>query len=58
MLAIGAVLLLPALCCGLPLLIAGGALAGIGSVLGSPWVIGAGVALVAGVVGWRIRRRR
>lgn len=56
-LAIGALALLPALCCGLPLLIAGGVLAGIGSVLGSPWGIGVGVALVAGVVGWRIRRR-
>ncbi|HEX5403773.1 MAG TPA: hypothetical protein VFX16_15910 [Pseudonocardiaceae bacterium] len=55
-LAIGALLLLPALCCGLPLLIAGGALAGIGSMLGSPWVIGFGVTLVAGVAGWLIRR--
>jgi hypothetical protein len=56
-LAAGALLLLPALCCGLPLLIAGGALAGIGGVVGNPWVIGAAVALVVGVVAWRIRRR-
>jgi hypothetical protein len=56
-LATGAVLLLPALCCGLPLLIAGGALAGLGSVLGSPWLIGAAVALLAGVLVWRVRRR-
>ena len=56
-LAAGAFLLLPALCCGLPLLIAGGALAGLGSVLGNPWVIGAAVALLVGVVVWRVRRR-
>lgn len=56
-LATGALLLLPALCCGMPLLIAGGALAGLGSVLSNPWVIGAAVALlIAGVV-WRTRHR-
>lgn len=33
-LATGAVLVVSALCCGLPLLIAGGALAGLGTVLG------------------------
>jgi hypothetical protein len=55
-LAAGAFLLLPALCCGLPLLIAGGVLAGIGSVLGNPWVLGAVVALLVAVVVWRIRR--
>jgi hypothetical protein len=55
-LAAGAFLLLPALCCGLPLLIAGGALAGIGSVLGTPWVIGAAVALLVSLVVWRVRR--
>ncbi|NUP25308.1 MAG: hypothetical protein HOQ44_01200 [Nocardia sp.] len=55
-LAIGALLLVPALCCGLPLLIAGGLLAGLGSVLGNPWVIGAAVALVVAVVVWRVRR--
>lgn len=56
-LATGALLLLPALCCGLPLLIAGGALAELGSVLGNPWVIGAAVALLVAAVAWRIRRR-
>ncbi|MEU0469990.1 hypothetical protein ABZ215_38845 [Amycolatopsis sp. NPDC006131] len=56
-LATGAFLLLPALCCGLPLLIAGGALAGLGSVLGNPWVIGAAIALLVAVVVCRIRRR-
>jgi hypothetical protein len=45
-LATGAVLLLSVLCCGLPLLIAGGALAGLGSALGNLWVIGAGGALL------------
>lgn len=56
-LATGTLVLLPALCCGLPLLIAAGALAGLGSALGNPWVIAAAVALVAGVVVWRVRRR-
>jgi hypothetical protein len=55
-LATGAVLLLSVLCCGLPLLIAGGALAGLGSALGNPWVIGAGVALLLGVLTWRLRQ--
>ncbi|SFB62788.1 hypothetical protein SAMN05216266_13163 [Amycolatopsis marina] len=54
--ATGAVVLLSVLCCGLPLLIAGGALAGLGSALGNPWVIGAGVALLVGVLVWRLRR--
>lgn len=49
-------ILVPVLCCGLPVLIAAGALAGVGSVLGNPWLIGAAVALLAGVVAWRIRR--
>lgn len=53
----GALLLLPVLCCGLPLLIAGGALAGLGTVLGNPWMIGAAIALLVGIVVWRIRRR-
>ena len=39
-------------CCAAPLLIAGGALAGIGGVLSNPWVIAAGVVLViAALVG-------
>ena len=54
-LAVGAVLVLPVLCCGLPLLIAAG-LAGFGTVLGNPWVIGAAVALLVGAVVWRVGR--
>lgn len=53
----GALVLLPVLCCGLPLLIAAGALAGLGSVLGNPWVIGATVVLLVGVVLWQVHRR-
>ncbi|MQB02519.1 MAG: hypothetical protein GEU78_20335 [Actinobacteria bacterium] len=54
-LSTGALLLLPALCCGLPLLIAAGALGTIGSVLGNPWVIGAAGVVVLGFVASRIR---
>lgn len=52
-----AILLLPILCRGLPLLIAGGALGGIGAVIGNPWVIGAAAVLVVGVVATQVRRR-
>lgn len=52
----GAVLLM-AVCCALPLLIAGGVLAGVGGLLGGPWVIGAGIALVALVLLVVARRR-
>ncbi|MHB1172835.1 MAG: hypothetical protein ACYCZY_10165 [Lacisediminihabitans sp.] len=45
------ILLLPVLCCGLPLLIAAGAFGALGAVLGSPWVIAVAVVLVAGLVG-------
>lgn len=48
-------LMLPVLCCGLPLLIAGGALGGLGAVLGNPWIIAAAAAVVVGVVAWRRR---
>ncbi len=37
------------LCCGLPLIAAGGALAGVGGLLGNPWIIGAGIAVVMAV---------
>jgi membrane protein implicated in regulation of membrane protease activity len=50
-------LLLPALCCGLPLLIAAGALGAVGSVLGNPWVIGAAIVAVVAAVVWFARRR-
>jgi predicted lipid-binding transport protein (Tim44 family) len=55
-LAIGGLGLAMVLCCGLPLLIVGGALGGMGALLGNPWLIGAAVALLAGVVVWRQRR--
>lgn len=51
------VVLLPVLCCALlPLLITAGVLGAVGSVLGNPWVIGAAVSLLVGVVGWRVWR--
>jgi hypothetical protein len=56
-LAAAGFLLLPILCCGLPLLIAAGALGAVGSVLGNPWVIAAAVALLIGLLPWRLRRR-
>jgi len=52
---IGLVLLL-LLCCG-PVLIASGALAGIGAWLGNPWVIAAAVLSALGAVTLAIRRR-
>ena len=55
------IVLLPMLCCGVPLLIgvgAAGALGAIGTVLGNPWVISAAVVLVAGLLMWTLRGRR
>ncbi|MGV9770343.1 DUF4113 domain-containing protein [Microbacterium sp. NPDC003461] len=47
LLGAGAVLLMT-ICCALPVLIAGGMLTGIGGLLlGNPWVIGVGIALLA-----------
>lgn len=57
-LAVGGFVLLHVLCCGLPLLIAAGALGAAGSFLGNPWVILAAVALAAVVLLWALRRRR
>jgi hypothetical protein len=55
--AVLGLLLLPLACCGLPVLIAAGALGGLGAALGSPWLIGtAAVLIVAGVT--RLIRRR
>ncbi|WP_082981626.1 hypothetical protein [Mycolicibacterium mucogenicum] len=45
-----AAVVLTALCCAGPVLIAGGALAGVGGLLDNPWVIGAGVALLVTAV--------
>jgi hypothetical protein len=56
-LATGAALLLPALCCGLPLLIASGTLAGLGSALGHPWLIASGAVLLMGAVAALLRQR-
>jgi hypothetical protein len=56
-LAAAGFLLLPVLCCGLPLLIAAGALGAVGSVLGNPWVIGAAVVVILAAVAWFARRR-
>lgn len=44
-----------AVCCGLPVLLAGGVLAAVGGVVGNPVVILAGLAVGAGF--WRNRRR-
>ena len=49
-------LLVPLACCGLPVLIAVGALGAVGSVLGSPWVIGSAVLVAAGGAAWLLRR--
>ena len=57
-LAVGGFVLLHVLCCGLPLLIAAGALGTAGSFLGNPWIILAAVALAAAVLLWALRRRR
>ncbi len=60
------IVMLPAACCGVPLLLSTGAVgvvgaAGIlgmvGTVLGNPWVIAAAVALIAGLLVWLLRRR-
>lgn len=46
-------------CCGLPLIAAGGALAGVGGLLGNPWIIGAGIAVAMAVTaGMLVRLRR
>jgi hypothetical protein len=55
-LAAAGFLLVPVLCCGLPLLIAAGALGAVGSMLGNPWVISAAVVLVLAGVAWFARR--
>lgn len=52
------VALFAVVCCAGPALIAAGALGVIGGWLGSPWVIGAAVALLVAAVVWTMSRRR
>lgn len=54
---VGGFVLLHVLCCGLPLLIAAGALGATGSLIGNPWLITAALLLAAGVLLWAFRRR-
>lgn len=54
-LATAGLVLLPLLCCGLPLLLVAGALGATGSVLGNPWLIGTAAATLLGVLIWRMR---
>ncbi|MHA7295207.1 hypothetical protein [Arthrobacter sp. HLT1-21] len=56
-LVVAGFVLLHVLCCGLPLLIAAGALGATGSLLGNPWLITAAVVLALGVLVWVFRRR-
>lgn len=58
LLGVGAALVVVACCALLPLLLAGGAIAGIGGVLRSPWAIGIGIALVVLTLVARSGRRR
>ncbi|MCP3818842.1 mercury transporter [Streptomyces sp. A3M-1-3] len=51
------VVLLPIICCAGPVLLAGGALAGLGGVLGSPWLLVPAAVLPAGALAWWLRRR-
>jgi hypothetical protein len=46
------------LCYGAPLLIAGGALTGLGALVRSWWLIGPGIAALLILIGWGIVRRR
>lgn len=54
---IGAAVLM-IVCCAGPVLIAAGALAGVGGFLGNPWVIGAAVVVGVVAVAAVVRRRR
>ena len=44
-------------CCAVPALVAAGALGVIGVWLANPWVIGAGIVVLAASVAWIARRR-
>lgn len=51
------VVALPILCCAGPALVAGGALAGLGGTVSSPWLLFPAVVLISGGVALLIRRR-
>ena len=57
LLAVAGGVLVMVACCAGPALIAGGVLAGLGGVLTSPWLLAAGVLVVAAAVGYTLRRR-
>ncbi|EOY45666.1 mercuric transporter [Streptomyces anthocyanicus] len=57
-LAVVGVALLPIICCAGPVLLASGALAGLGGVLVSPWLLAPAAVLLAGALTWWLRRRR
>lgn len=56
-LAMVGVVLLPVLCCAGPVLLAGGALAGLRGVLVSPWLMAPAAVLLVGGLLWWLRRR-
>ncbi|MFF9143130.1 mercury transporter [Streptomyces albogriseolus] len=56
-LAVAGVALLPIICCAGPVLLASGALASLGGVLVSPWLLAPAAVLLAGGLAWWLRRR-
>lgn len=56
-LAATGIVLIPVLCCGLPLLVAAGGLGVVGSILGQAWLIGLAALLAVVAVWWAVRRR-
>ncbi|AEA28803.1 hypothetical protein Psed_6720 (plasmid) [Pseudonocardia dioxanivorans CB1190] len=56
-LAVVGVALLSIICCAGPVLLASGALAGLGGVLVSPWLLAPAAVLMAGALAWWLRRR-
>lgn len=58
LLGVGAAILMIACCALLPLLIAGGAIAGLGGFIRNPWVVGVGIAVLVLVVITSAKRHR